>query len=137
MRISILITALMSSIAVSALPTTSSSTSSICSCDTSPSVGATIFKESNPTACGNVASDYTTIPTGQGCIDLSNFFGSWEDHVGALVVAKGQKCEFYTEFACPSTNAPLCLGSKTEPIIKATVPKTYQGKIKSAQCHKL
>jgi hypothetical protein len=42
-----------------------------------------------------------------------------------------------SEFQCPSTNAPLCLGSKTEEVIKMTVPKAYEGKIKSAKCNKL
>jgi hypothetical protein len=67
-----------------------------CSCDTSPSVGCTLFKNANPSSCGNVASDYTTIPTDQRCVDLYNIFGNWEDNVNALVVAKGHKCDLYT-----------------------------------------
>lgn len=43
----------------------------------------------------------------------------------------------HSELQCPSTNAPLCLGSKTAEVIKMTIPKEYQGKIKSVKCSAL
>jgi hypothetical protein len=42
-----------------------------------------------------------------------------------------------SEVQCPSTSVPLCLGSKTQEVIKMTIPEAYKGKIKSVKCSKL
>ncbi|KAF2245533.1 hypothetical protein BU26DRAFT_568108 [Trematosphaeria pertusa] len=137
MRISTIVAALTSAIAVSALPTASSLVSRIETCDKSPSDGraATLFKQQNLIG-ENVATDYTPLPADSGCIDMSSFFGNWEGKTRSLVVNAGFKCEFYTEFKCPADCPKLALGSKTAQALQKTLPEAFDERIYSAKCTK-
>jgi hypothetical protein len=42
-----------------------------------------------------------------------------------------------SEYECPTTNTPLCLKASGQKIIKKTLPKGYDRKIKSVKCNKI
>ncbi|KAK3201302.1 hypothetical protein GRF29_185g572539 [Pseudopithomyces chartarum] len=98
--------------------------------------GCTLYKaqklvgKSSPT-------DYTPIPADAGCVNLNSLYGLWENQTRSLVVQKDYKCDFYTEYECPTTNTPLCLKASGQKIIKKTLPKGYDRKIKSVKCNKI
>ncbi|KAF1976550.1 hypothetical protein BU23DRAFT_29335 [Bimuria novae-zelandiae CBS 107.79] len=80
-------------------------------------------------------TDYTFVPAGSGCLDLTSLFGIWEDKTRSLVVQEGYKCEYFTEFQC--TSEPLCLNASDKKIIKKTLPAAFDKKIKSVKCEKV
>ncbi|KAJ4354148.1 uncharacterized protein N0V89_005881 [Didymosphaeria variabile] len=96
----------------------------------------TLYKAKN-LAGKTSPTDYTPIPADSGCLDLSSLYGAWEGKTRSLVVQEGYKCDFYTDFTCPTSSTPLCLNASDKKITKKTLPAAWDQKIKSVKCEKM
>ncbi|ORY07393.1 hypothetical protein BCR34DRAFT_20437 [Clohesyomyces aquaticus] len=100
-----------------------------------PFVGAVLYRD--PDLVGNSAPrDFISIASDGFCVNMSNLFASWDGEASSLVVYKGKKCHFYTEYDCPKTpktpHFELGYKDKHEEIRK--LDKEYDDKIHSVRC---
>ncbi|KAF2786226.1 hypothetical protein K505DRAFT_202262, partial [Melanomma pulvis-pyrius CBS 109.77] len=95
--------------------------------------GATIWKQQN--MIGDIVpADQTAVPGNAWCTNLNNIFGGWDKKVRSLVVQDGYKCQFYTEYDCPTAGLYLDLGSKDDLVLQPTLTADFDLKIHSVFC---
>ncbi|KAF1850732.1 uncharacterized protein K460DRAFT_271364, partial [Cucurbitaria berberidis CBS 394.84] len=77
------------------------------------------------------------IPANNWCTDMNNLFGDFDGKARSIVVASGYKCQFYTEYRCPSNGRKLDEGMVNREVAMAELPGDFDLKIHSAYCAKI
>ncbi|CAO2653723.1 Nn.00g031340.m01.CDS01 [Neocucurbitaria sp. VM-36] len=77
------------------------------------------------------------IPANNWCTDMNNVFGNFDGNARSLTVASSYKCQFYTEYGCPSKGKKLDYGRSDRDVALAYLPADFDRKIHSAYCSKI